>query len=99
MHRALVLSLALLLLGSRVGFSLEQTVEPIVPPGEQQIETIVPPGEQAIDRVATGAEQQVEPHVAPTPTEKTVSNVTKAVTGVAAAAAALGATAAMLLFL
>jgi hypothetical protein len=98
MHRALVLSLALLLVGSGVGFSLEQAVEPIVPPGEQQIETIVPPGEQAIERVATGAEQQVEPQVAPTPTEKTVSNVAKAVTGVAAAAAALGATAAMLLF-
>jgi hypothetical protein len=99
MRRTLLVGLAMLLLGSQVGFSMEQTVEPITPSGEQDLEIIVPRGEQRVDQVASGAQQDVGPQVAPTQTEKTGSNVTKAVTGVAAAAASLGAMAAMLMFL
>jgi hypothetical protein len=100
MRRALLLGLTVLLLGSRVGFSTEQTVDPIVPRGEQQIEAIAPPGEQVVSGMGAGAgEQQVAPQVAPSPTEKTLSGASKVVTGVAAAAVSLGAMAAMLLFL
>jgi hypothetical protein len=100
MRRALLLGLTVLLLGSRVGFSTEQTVEPIVPRGEQQIEVIAPPGEQVVSGIGAGAgEQQVEPQVAPSQAAKTASNVAKAVTGVTAAAVSLGAMAAMLMFL
>ena len=99
MRRALLLGLAVLLMGSQVGFSMEQTVEPIVPSGEQQIEVIRAPGEQVVNQVVTGTQQQIEPQVAPTPAQKAASNVGKAVTGVAAAAVSLGAMAAMLLLM
>jgi hypothetical protein len=98
MRRALLVGLAVILLGSQVGFSMEQTVEPITPTGEQELEIIVPPGEQAIEQVATGTQQDVSPQVAPTPGQKTMSNVTKVVTGVTAAGVSLGAMAAMLMF-
>jgi hypothetical protein len=99
MRRAFLVGLAVLLLGSRVGFSLEQTVEPITPHGEQELELIVPPGEQRVEQVASGAQQDIGPVVPPTPTEKALSNVGKAVTGVTAAAVSLGAAAAMMMFL
>jgi hypothetical protein len=98
MRRALLVGLAVLLLGSQVGFSMEQTIEPITPKGEQELEVIVPPGEQRVEQVASGSQQDVSPQLPPTATEKTVSNVTKVVTGVTAAGVSLGAMAAMLMF-
>ncbi len=98
MRRALLVGLAVLLLGSQVCFSMEQTVEPITPSGEQELQIIVPPGEQAVQQVGTGGVQEVGPQVPPTATEKTVSNVAKVVTGVTAAGVSLGAMAAMLMF-
>jgi hypothetical protein len=99
MCRALHLALAVLLLGSRVGFPAEQTVEPIVPAGQQEIEPITPPGEQVVNRVGAGTEaQQIQPQEARSPAAKAAYTASKVVTGVAAAGAALGAMAAMLLF-
>lgn len=77
--------------------SAEQDVRPIVPRGEQRIEAFGPRHEQVVQGVRAPAEQQVERFVEPSDTAKAVNNAGKVVTGVAAAAASLGAMAAMLL--
>jgi hypothetical protein len=99
MRRALLVGLTVLLLGSQVGLSMEQTVEPITPTGEQELEMIVPPGEQRVEQIAGGTQQDIGPVVPPTAAEKALSNVGKAVTGVTAAAVSLAAAAAMVMFL
>lgn len=103
MFRALLLGLAVLLAGSQIGiqpgWSAEQTVERIVPTGEQEIQAITPRAEQRVDGVAAVGEQQIAPQEQPTPAAKAASTAGMIVTGVAAAAVALGATAAMLLLL
>src|SRR5262245_60325397 len=99
MYRALLLGLGILVLGSRIGLAVDQDVVPIVPHGEQQVEVITPPSEQVVQQVGGGVEQEVARQEPPSPGMKAVSNAGKVVTGVAAAAASLGAMAAMLLFL
>ena len=99
MYRALLLGLAMLLLGSRVGFSTEQTVEPIVPRGEQVVQPLASPGEQVVERMGTTEEQQVGIQEPPSTAAKVASTAGKVVTGVAAAGVSLGAMAAMLLLL
>lgn len=103
MWRAALLGLLVLLATGSLSASAEQDVRPIVPRGEQEVEAIVPPGgapnEQIVRDFRPTGEQQVEPHVEPSPAEKAVTKASKVVTGVAAAGAALGAMAAMLLFI
>jgi hypothetical protein len=77
----------------------EQDVQPIIPPGEQEIEPIGPRGDQVVQGFGAPAEQRVERYVEPSKASKRANTASKVVTGVAAAAASLGATAAMLLFL
>jgi|SRR5262249_336982 len=100
MYRAFLLGLAMLLLGSRVGFSTEQTVEPIVPRGEQVVQPVASSREQVVERMGTGTdEQQVGVQEPPSAVAKAASTAGKVVTGVAAAGVSLGAMAAMLLLL
>jgi len=99
MYRAFLLGLAMLLLGSRVGFSTEQTVEPIVPRGEQVVRPLASSGEQVVERMGTTEEQQVGVQEPPSAAAKAASTAAKVVTGVAAAGVSLGAMAAMLLLL
>ncbi len=81
--------------------SAEQDVRPIIPPGtgEQQIEVISPRGDQSVQAARMAGEQQVEPQTEASRAAKAASTAGKVLTGVAAAAAALGATAAMMIFL
>jgi hypothetical protein len=100
MRRVVLPALAVLLLGGGIVFSMEQTVEPIVPSVEQEVEPIGPGGEQqVVSGVGVAGEQEIQRQEPRTETEKSISVVGKVVTGVTAAAVSLGATAAMLMFL
>ena len=99
MRRAVPLAVAVVLLVTRGGFAIEQTVEEIVPPGEQQVQVIGPRNEQAVGAFAEGGEQRVERQEPPSAAAKMASNVGKAATAVGAATVSLAAMAAMLMFL
>jgi hypothetical protein len=99
MRRAVLLGVAFLLLFTRGGFAIEQTVEEIIPPGEQQIQEIGPHDEQAVGGFAEAGEQRVEPQEPPSAAAQMASNVGKAATAVGAATVSLAAMAAMLMFL
>jgi hypothetical protein len=99
MRRVVLPALAVLVLQSGIAFSTEQTIEPIIPSVEQEVVPMGPGGEQMVSGVGAAGEQQVMRQEPRTAAEKSISTVSKVVTGVTAAAVSLGATAAMLLFL
>jgi|SRR5688572_31800742 hypothetical protein len=100
MHRRLLavtmLSAAAALGG--IGFA-QDDIRPL-PRREQEVTIVTPSGLQQVERVDQAVvEQQVRPNEVPTPAKRTASAVGKVAVGVLAAAVAIGASAASLLFL
>lgn len=79
--------------------AVEQKIEVLTPPHEQRVETLGGTDDlQQVQALDDSRTQIVGPHEPPTPAVKAASTAGKIVLGVAAAAVAVGATLASLLF-
>lgn len=77
----------------------EQKIEVLTPPHEQRVEAVGGTEDlQRVDAVAEGQAQQVAAQEAPSPVVKAATTAGKIVTGISAAAVAVGFTIAALLF-
>lgn len=102
MKRLALLGALVALLGFGISSASEQEVRAIVPKAGQQVQQVQqigPRGEQAVRGIGGTQAQQVDRFVEPSQGQKIANNTAKAVTGVAAAATAIGATVAMLMLL